>query len=78
MGSNFAWMLILAKYLGLSRRFSNFGLGAEIWGTPRGAPRGPKISKNFFLQNFNFLTEMVPTKFVLIELSITNFHYLLL
>ena len=49
------------------------------YGVPLGGPpRGPKISKNFFLQNFNFLAEMVPTKFVLIELSITNFHYLLL
>ena len=54
MGSNFAWMLILAKYLGLSRRFSKFGSGAEIWGTPRGAPPRPKNLKKNFFAKFQF------------------------
>ena len=38
----------------LSRRFFNFGLEAEIWGTPR-APLGtPKSSKKIFLKIFFF------------------------
>ena len=44
----------MAKYLAPSERFSNFGLETEIRGTPRGAPGGPKIEKNFFFQKFDF------------------------
>ena len=54
MGSNLAWMPILAKYLGLSRRFSNFGSGPEIWGTTRGAPPRPNYLKKIFFPKFQF------------------------
>ena len=76
MGSNFAWMLILAKYLGLSRRFSKFGSGAEIWGTPRGAPPRPKNLNFFFFQNLDFFEDMVSTMSILKEMSKCKLYFL--
>ena len=52
--------------------FFKFRLRTEIWGTPRGNPQDPKISKILFSKLQYFLAEVVPTKSILIELSITN------
>ena len=57
--------------------FFEFWLRTEIWGTPRGNPQDPKISKILFSKLQYFLAEVVPSKSILIELSITNFPYLL-
>ena len=60
----FAGNAIWGFYSDLSRRFFNFGLEAEIWGTPKSPLGAQKLSKNFFLKIIIFWCDLSNKCFV--------------